>query len=75
MAKIDRSEFRYEISRNDTAPVIHLSGDMNRKSIALIESCYKEILSKQGVKFVIFNFSGVEKIGGDAVRFLRENSV
>ena len=61
-------DFKYEIMGNDVVLVIDLFGDMDSKAVAIIEKCRDEILAQQPVKYVIFNFSKVAQVGGDAIQ-------
>lgn len=63
-------EFRYQLSGNYSVLVVHLFGEMNSESAPQLLRCLEEILSQEHVNFVIFSFSNVTLIGGDAVQTL-----
>lgn len=72
MSEKGSTDFRYQLSGNYSVLVVHLFGEMNSKSAPQIGRCLEEISPQPHVKFVIFSFSNVTHINGDAVQALAQ---
>lgn len=68
----DQKSLVYSLTQKNKMLVVSLTGELSNNALSTLESCRKEILSKEDATFVVLYFQEVENISSDVISLLAQ---